>query len=252
MCMLDYLVTSKARRRMLQLLWGRGDSGSAAELAELAGVGFANAYRELHAMVAFDLATSTREHGAEVYRANRSHPLAAAVQALVATPPRSVDNRQARALRGQLRTLGAPLADAPARVPADALEETLVRGVRLAHRDATVARTLPVCLFRLRDRLSAERLHRCALDYGEKPALGFFLDLTAELGHDDRFRAWTERLRDRRRTSASDFFHSANRSVDAKQQAEEKAPACARRWGFHMNMDLDAFRSTFDRFAHAG
>ena len=70
-------------------------------------------------------------------------------------------------------------------------------------------------------------------------------------GHDERFRAWTEQLRDRRRTSGTDFFYSANRSTHAKRQAEEKAPACARRWGFRMNMDLDAFRSTFDRFAHA-
>jgi hypothetical protein len=33
--------------------------------------------------------------------------------------------------------------------------------------------------------------------------------------------------------------------------AEERTPAVARRWGFRMNMDLDSFRSLFDRFAHA-
>lgn len=250
--MLDFLVTTKARRRMLQLLWGRGESGSASYLAEQAGVGFANAYRELRAMAALDLVTTSRERGAEVYRANREHPLAASLQALVASPVRPTETKETRAVRGRLRTLGAPLHDRPVAVLADALEETVVLAVRLAHRDATVARTLPVCLYLQRDRLSAERLRHWALEYGEKPALGFFLDLTAELAHDERLREWTERLRDRRRTAPMDFFYAAPRSAEAKQQSEDKAPACARRWGFRMNMDLDAFRSTFERFAHAG
>ena len=250
--MLEYLVTSKARRRMLQLLWGRRERGSAAQLAERAGVGFANAYRELRAMVALDLAASTRVHGAVVYRANPRHPHAAALRALVAaTAGPSVDTDEARALRGQLRSLGAPLRDTPIAIPAEALEETLVRGVRLAHRDATVARILPVCLYLQRDRCSAERLRRCALEYGEKPALGFFLELTAELAKDKRFLLWSEKLRDQRRTASVDFFHAASRSGEAKDLATDKAPPSARRWGFRMNLDIDAFRSTFDRFARA-
>lgn len=75
----------------------------------------------------------------------------------------------------------APLHDEAADPPNDDIEETLAQGIALAHREPTVARTLPVCLYRQRDRLRAERLRRHALELGEKRALGFFLDLTSDL-----------------------------------------------------------------------
>jgi hypothetical protein len=211
-------------------------------------------------------------------------------------------------LRAQLAALGAPLhheAVEPSRGP---VEETVVRGVHLAHRDPDVARTLPVCLYRQRSTLDPERLREHAarlgacpsnaenghvleelshfdavfdlpggfsqtqavheracvptsltsIDYsdrllGEKQALGFFLDLTAELSGDRRFAEWMKPLRDRRYRTSRDFFHSASRSRRQLQLAEEKTPEAGRRWQLRMNMDLDAFRSTFEKFvSHAG
>src|SRR5262245_8650680 len=102
--MLDFLVTSKVRRRLLETLWRQGAVGSTAQLAAAAGVGFASAYRELRAMKAEGLAVTERRSGAQVYSANHGHPQADALRTLVAAPvsrPTS-DPDEARRLRSQL------------------------------------------------------------------------------------------------------------------------------------------------------
>jgi hypothetical protein len=246
---LDFLVTSKARRRLLQLLWGQDKAGSTAELAALAGVGFASAYRELRAMKSQGLVVTERRGGAQVYRASRAHPLADALRAIVvARAPSPVEDPEARQVRGQLAALGAPVQHEAVETPCEPVEATVVRGVQLARRDPDVARTLPVCLYRQRDALDPARLRQYAVQLGEKQALGFFLGLTAELSGDRRFARWMKPLRDRRCRAPRDFFHAAARSRRQRQLAEEKTPQVARRWRLRMNMDLDAFRSTFEKF----
>lgn len=247
--MLDFLVTSKARRRLLDVLWRRDGSGSTAQLAALANVGFASAYRELRAMQAAGLVRAERRGFALVYEANRDHPLADALRAVVATQePHSAEDPEARRLRGELAALGAPVQHEVMVPPRHSVEETVVRGVQLAHRDPDVARTLPVCLYRQRDVLDPVRLREHAVRLGEKRALGFFLSLTAELSGDRRFAEWTTPLRDRRYRAPHDFFYAASRSRRQNRLAEETTPPVARRWRLRMNMDLDAFRSTFEKF----
>lgn len=247
--MLDFLVTSKTRRRLLKLLWGTEESGSASQFAKLARVGFASAYRELRAMQALGLVVTERKGGAEVYRANSSHPLADTLHNLVVAPVRSTEDQEVQRLRGQLKALGAPLR-AQSEEYTGTLEETVVRGVSLAHRDPDVARTLPLCLYRQRHVLRADRLRYHALQLGEKRALGFFLDLTAALSGDNDLAKWTKLLRDRRCTASLDFFHNGSRSRLQRQIADDNTPLVARQWGFRMNMDMDTFRSTFEKFAH--
>jgi hypothetical protein len=246
--MLDFLVTSTARRRLMHLLWGRGDAGSTSQLAELAGVGYASAYRELRSMEALGLVVSERQGGAQVYRANQSHALADALRALVTASVPSAAEHPDRQVRGQLAALGAPVQHEPVEPPRGPVEDTVVRGVHLAHHDPDVARTLPVLLYRQRDRLDPARLHRHAVQLGEKRSLGFFLDLTAELSGDRRFAAWATTLRDRRCKAPHAFFHAASRSRRQHRLAEERTPPVARRWGLRMNMDVNAFRSTFEKF----
>lgn len=248
--MLDFLVTSKARRRLLDTLWRQGEVGQTARLAELAGVGFASAYRELQAMQRAGLVLTEREGASQVYRPNAAHPLAEAVRALVtaATPPPAED-AEVRRLRGQLAALGAPLQHEAVEPPAAPVEATVARGVQVAHRDPDVARTLPVCFYRQRDRLDPARLREHAAQLGEKHALGFFLALTTELSGDRRFDVWARPLRDRRRTAQHSFFSTASRSLRERRLAEERTPPVARSWGWRMNMDLETFRSTFEKFA---
>lgn len=247
---LDFLVTSKARRRLLDALWRQDAKGSTTCLAELAGVGFASAYRELHSMQALGLVTSERRQGtAEVYRANQAHPMAGVLRALVVAPATlPTDDAETGRLRGELAALGAPLQHDAVEPSAAPVETTVARGVHVAHRDPDVARTLPVCLYLQRDALDPVRLLEQATQLGERHALGFFLDLTAELSGDRRFATWAKALRDHRRTARHAFFSAASRSRRERRLADERTPPVARRWGWRMNMDLDAFRSTFDKF----
>lgn len=244
--MLEFLVTSRARRRMLRVLWADREQGSITRLAARAGIGFASAWRELRAMQAHDLVVASARDDPQVYRANLAHPLAGTMRALLA-PARPVEGAGVRRIRRQLKALGAPLLEDGQEPPREA-EQAIVRGVHLAHGDPAVARVLPLCLFRGRDTLRPERLRRHARRLGEKRALGFFLEVTAALSGDRRFVAWARPLHDRRCTAPRPFFHGSSRSRLAARIASRRTPAIARRWGLRMNMGMDAFRSSFERF----
>src|SRR6185295_18798060 len=96
------------------------------ELAEKAGVAFANAYRELHAMKELDLVTTEREGRAEVYRVNDRHQACALVRQLLAHRPVPLaDDDHADTVRGWLRQLGAPLAQGHAEKPLPSEEDAL-------------------------------------------------------------------------------------------------------------------------------
>jgi predicted transcriptional regulator len=82
--MLDYLVTSRARRELLRRLWLDEDSGSVSALARASGVSFSAAHRELEAMKAAGLAVAERRGVALEYRADRRHPQARVLVALLA------------------------------------------------------------------------------------------------------------------------------------------------------------------------
>jgi hypothetical protein len=249
---LQYLVASKARRRLLTLLWGDGAHGSASQLAELAGVRFAGAYRELRGMLRHQLVNSTHVGGVEIYAANLDHPDADLLRRLVATGPVLTPPRgdEADAVRANLRALGAPLRVPATDAPPSRREETLLAGVKLARRDPVVARAIPLCLWHQRDTLDPERLVSTAREQGEKHSLGFFLELTSELSGDRRFARWSRGLKDRRVRTKSDFFHRPTTKASAELGRRNKF-SVAHRWGFTMTADIDSFRSLFDKFAHA-
>lgn len=241
--MLDYLVTSKVRRRLLSLLWGEERQAGAAELAELAGVAFAGAHAELKAMVGAQLVTSRHDGAKEVYSANWDHPQSAALKSLVTAKttldPRPEDERVKR----KLVHLGAPLRGVePLVVPPAEQVPTLLEGTRLARRDPVVARCMPICFWKLREVLDVRALAEHATRAEDKHAVGFFLELTGELGGDRRFGGLAEVLRDRRMTSMRDFFLTARRGATTTEFP------VAERWGFKMNADLESFRALFSKF----
>jgi DNA-binding transcriptional ArsR family regulator len=243
--LLSYLVTSRSRRRLLRLLWAGGATGSVSELARKAGVSFASAHRELGAMRAEGLARSERVGASLVYRARRDYGRASLVRQLVgggaARSPSPPDER----VRGWLAAAGAPLlVSRRAKLPAPALEELLAEALALSHREAAVARVLPLVLWMHRDHLDHDRLLRAAVARDEGPALGFLLELAGRLGGDPRLASLSRRLRDRRRARARPYFVRAQ-GRRARALARRKTPALARRWGYLMNMDLDSFASAF-------
>ena len=242
--MLQYLVTSKARRRLLVLLWGEKKSGSVAELAELADVAFASAHAELKAMLRLQFVRSHRESGKEVFTANLEHPEADFLSKLAETDvrPRPVAANRDVQLKGQLVSLGAPLRGVKGSpVAPDEVFRTLVDATELARRDAVVARTLPVCLWRHRDQLDVRALQSMNVGPENKHVLAFFLELTSELGGDRRLVGLAETLRDHRLTQLKPFFHSM-------APGSGRDFALAQKWGFTINMDLDSFRTLFEKF----
>ena len=250
--MLSFLVTSKARRRLLELLWLHEATGTASELARRARVGFSTAYQELKAIESFGLVSVRGEGAREVYAAAKDHPDADLLRRLVASKPSSAAPRDeaAETVRRRARSLGAPLPVPPEPVPDAAREQAVVEAVRLARRDATLARVMPVLLWRQRDKLDLERLRAAALRAHEKHALGFLVALTAELAGDDSLRAWAERLRDHRARGVRPFFVLPSART-ARSLAARRTPQVARDWGFSMDLDLDSFRTAFDKHVPA-
>lgn len=240
-----YLVTSRTRRDLLRLLWEAGAAGSVSDLARRAGASFAAAHRELQAMRAVGLARATRAGAALVFSADEESPHADLVRRLLAAaaPSRALPGADAEKVRAWLSRLGAPLlVSRPSRGPLPPLEAVVAEGLAQSHLDATVARVLPLVLWRQWEGLNHERLLREASRRNEGQALGFFLELTGRQGRDPRFLALARRLRDRRRTRPRPFFARAQ-GRRALALARARTPAVARRWGYLMNMDLASFAS---------
>lgn len=160
-------------------------------------------------------------------------------------------NSQARwdeKARFALAAIGAPVG-APRRNPPPAdLEAALADGLVLAHRDATLARTLPLVFWRQRDNFDLGRLVVQASRRGERFALGLFLELAGRLGHEPTLVQSARQLRDRRRTAVHLFFTGPHGPI-AMAMARRYTPQVARGWGYLMNMAVDSFRTLFDKFA---
>lgn len=237
---LPFLVSSKARRRLLTLLWAQREAGTATQLGERARISFASAYKELRRMDRWGLVTTARTPDGVVYAARRDHPDAELLDRLVrTTPPRAVDG-PSRELRAHLAASGAPLrSDAPA-TPSPAFDDLVVEGIELARRDPDVARTMPVLLFKNREAALA-----LANDAKAQPVahrLGFFLALTGRLGHDAQMTRAARALRDRR-VRRQDLFENA-----ALAGGSRKNFPLARAWGLHAGADLAWFQGLFDKF----
>lgn len=249
--MLDYLVKGRARRELFRLLWGLGVAGNISDLARRAKVTFSAAHRELEAMRAAGLARAERSGTVVVYRAESAHPQAGLLGEL-AKAPGGVQTRDRTDhdddVRGWLAAAGAPLGSPRPKRPAPPLEEALAEALALSHRDATVARVLPLVLWRQRGRLNLDRLVQQASRRDERPALGYFLELAGQFGGDVRLVRAARALRDRRRTGTRPFF-TGPQGRHAAEVARRNTPKEALRWGYVMNMGLDSFKTMFDKFA---
>lgn len=242
--MLRFLVTSKVRRRLLVLLWGEKKRGSVREVAALCDVSFASAHAELKGMERLQLVHVRRDGNRDVYSANPQHPEAGLLTSLVQTESRAraVASDGDDELKQKLVGLGAPLRGVkPMSVAPDKLHQVLADGVDLARRDPVVARSLPLCVWKQRDRLDVKSIWALQSGPEEKHALAFFLDLASELGNDRRLTGMAEGLRDHRLTQLKPFFRSS-------ASGATRDFALAKKWGFMMNADLESFRALFDKF----
>lgn len=249
--MLEYLVKARARRELFRLLWGRGAVGGVSDLARLAKVAFSAAHRELNAMRDAGLARAERVGSELVYRAEPGHRQAELLRRLArSTADRgtAMDAGRDDQVRAWLASAGAPLGSAAAEGPVPALEEVLAEALSLSHRDATVARVLPLVLWRQRDQLDLDRLCREATRRDEGQALGYLLELAGRLGNAPRLVDASGALRDKRRRRVRMYFAGPH-GPRALAATRRNTPKEALRWGYLMNMGLDSVRSTFDKFA---
>jgi hypothetical protein len=248
--MLDYLVTSKTRRALLELLWRDGVSGTATDLAEKSGVAFAGAYKELKAMVESDLAKVEWSNGCKVFSANKTHPMAVVLRKLVnqSEAGKNTLSEEKEKLRENLAFLGLPVsARKTAPEPGVTVETLLVEAANLAQEDASVARSLPVLFHKVRDTLDFDFLKHESWKMGNKHRVGFFLELAGELGKDKRLTEAAGGFMDHRYKVPKQFFNKQTRL--SQQAAEMRTPKLARKWGWRMNMGLDAFASTYEKFS---
>lgn len=246
--MLEYLVTSRARRELLKLLWLDGREASGRALAEAAGISTSLANRELKAMKSAGLAKARTEGAATLYRAATDHPDADLLRALLATRSASPSDEADRETRARLAALGAPLvAGEPTTDKLDP-EESLARGLELAHRDASVMRALPVVLSHLALQLDLARLESFARERQLRPTLGFFADLTATLTGDRSLAALAMRLRDSRCSRLTPFFSTVTSRFE-EALMKERTPEVARRWHFLMNMPMEDLQVFFAKHA---
>ena len=241
----------RARRELFRLLWGKGVGQNVSDLARLAKVSFSAAHRELEAMRAAGLARGERSGAELVYRAETQHPQAGLLRQL-ATALQNADSKTEAPrdddVRAWLASAGAPLSSPKPKLPAPPVEEVLAEALTLSHRDATVARTLPLVLWRQRSHLDLDRLAEHATRRDERQALGYFLELTGRLGGDQHLLRAAHRLRDKRRKRARMFFEGPH-GPRSLAMTRRNTPKEALRWGYLMNMGVDSFRSTFERFA---
>ncbi len=256
MTVLDYLLPSKTRQGLVAALLQQGVSASVSDLARRADVTPAAAQKEVDQMLAVGLVVSERDGRKKMVRANEGSVHVQALRKLLADlepAERDLHRLPDERVRAWLGHYGAPLLVtkhlAPEEVPA--LEEVLVQGMQLAHRDATVAEVLPLVLWHQRKRLDLAKLAQLATKHDEAQTLGLFLALTGELAGDRTLVRAAEPLRDGRYRRMRYFFTADGRTELSRELARHHTPKVAKRWHFFMNMPLEGFGSHFRKFAGA-
>jgi len=244
--MLEYLVTSRTRRELLKFVWGKGVAASVSSVARQTGMTFSAVYKELLAMQRAGLATAKREGNELVFARNDASPNAALIQALIAAPEDNSNEAHDDNVRGWLHSFGAPLPKSALTEPIPTLAEVIAEALALAHRDLDVARVLPFVLWRNWRAETAIAIELAATRHNERAALGMFLTLAGELGGSPELVSAAHGLRDQRRTGSQPFFTDIHGRQDLAA-AQNNTPPSARQWGFVLNMDLDSFKSVFDK-----
>jgi hypothetical protein len=237
---LAFLVTSKARRRLLLALWVDGSEGTASSLARRVYISFASAYRELRAMHRWQLVITRASDDGIVYAANRAHPDADAMITLFRPEPRRMVDDHTRDVRAHLAAHGSPVRSHAPSTRSPPFDQLVASGVELARRDPDVARGMPVFLYRNREAIAS-----IVGAAGVRPIahrLGFFLALTGRLSGDAWFDRIAASLRDHR-VKRQDLFDGA-----AFSSSNTRSFRLARAWGFQVRADLQWFQTLFDKF----
>lgn len=131
------------------------------------------------------------------------------------------------------------------------LETTVALASKLARRDPAVARALPVVMVKNQSDLKPDRLLTLCRLHKSKRETGVMLRLAGELAGSSKLKSWSRKFRDERVKTTDNFF-VGTQSTAMRDLSERNTPKVVRPWKFRMNMSLDTFRSTLDRFSQSG
>ena len=247
MALLEFLVPSRGRRALLELVSSGQGGGTIRQLSRRARVAYSSAHREIEVMRRLGLVRTKRVGRAIHCTWNSSHPGARAIAALIGKDRTGGGGPDDAQVYWNLGRWGAPLLRVGRSGRALSLEETLAHALGAARRYPELARVWPIVLARNRGSVDLASLERRARLLGEKRTLGFFLSLTRMLLKDPTLAPWERRLRDRRVRRDQPFF-ILERGRRARDLAEERTPEVARAWCFRLNMPFDSFESAFRKF----
>ena len=241
----ESLFQSRTRSAVLDLLFRQEQTATVSELARRSGLTPRSVAMEVRKLLGLKLVFVQVVGGADLVRPNLKHPAARHLRALLRIPalPEAGQARD-RQLRESLTAHGAPLAGVRPRKHLG-LEDALLAGLEAARSNGTVLRVLPIVLGKNLGRLDWRKLKEGARSRKLKSELGMLVELTAELIGKPELCHEVAELHDRRRR-APRFFPAANGKFE-QRLAKERSPAAARRWGFHMNLSMESFRSSFER-----
>lgn len=249
----NYFLKSDEHRAFLELLVSGAEAYSKTDLAKLSGLPYATAHAEVSKLESMGLLVKETSGRNAKYRMVLSPEVRSAFLLVFNLKGRDRTVNSERDLRTSLQELGAPIVldvlPNDSHMPEQNLEETLVRASVHAKKDPSVARTLPLAIFRNSENLDPELLKYWATRLGAKQELGMFLELSSTLAHSPKLKKMSQKFKDARVKETKDFFETG--SALLRKLSERNTPAVARRWKFRMNMSMDSFQSTFDRFKAA-
>jgi hypothetical protein len=126
------------------------------------------------------------------------------------------------------------------------LEAIALRALDASRSDPALARMLPVFLWRIRRGVDLDKLVSGARHRRLAPALGYFLELTRQLGPWRGFGPAIAVLRaDAKPDHPEYFFHATRKHPFEAMAAEARTPVEARRWGLLTGTPTEGFATYF-------
>lgn len=143
---------------------------------------------------------------------------------------------------------GAPVGNAPTSPTQElSFEEVVARALSFSRMNPTIARTLPVFIAKNEKHFTRfQTLKELVKKEHQENTLGFFLDLTCELTGNRFFRNLAVQLK--KNEKIEDFFVTSRKGKYRERLLKKNTPLVAKRWFFRMNMTLESFKSTFEKF----
>ena len=130
------------------------------------------------------------------------------------------------------------------------LENVVLRAVSASRGDPSLARMLPVFLWRVRKDLDLDDLASRAARGGQAQVLGYYLDVVDNVAPARFFSRTVRTLRRGVQHGRPVFLFPETAKYPFEAHAtRESTPAHARRWGLLVRTPLDGYRSYFERVA---